>query len=77
MDNLACLEKLCICLCFIFCVIKDVSTYISEEQVLEENDPDLNEEEDIIMDAIRDEEWRDFAEEGDDKKNMHALRWEI
>ena len=45
--------------------------------MLEENDPDLNEEEDIIMDAIRDEEWRDFAEEGDDKKNMHALRWEI
>ena len=28
----------------------DMSTYIPEDQVLEERDPDLNEEEGIIMD---------------------------
>ena len=25
------------------------------------------------MDEIRDEHWRDVAEEGDNKKNIHAL----
>ena len=29
------------------------------------------------MDEIRDEHWRNVAEEGDDKKKMHDLRWEI
>ena len=37
------------CLCYVI----DISTYISEEQVSEERDLDLNEEEDIILDAIR------------------------
>ena len=43
----------------------------------EERDPDLNEEEDIILDEIREEHWRDVAEEGDDKKKIHELRWEV
>ena len=29
------------------------------------------------MGAIREEHWRDIAEEGEDKKNIHALRWEV
>ena len=43
----------------------------------EERDPDLNEEEDIIMDKIRDEHWRGGSEEGEDKKKIHALGWEF
>ena len=43
----------------------------------EERDPYLNEEEDIRLDAIREDHWRDVAEEGDDKKNIHALRLEV
>ena len=35
---------------YCLCYEMDVSTDISEDQVLEERDPDLNEEEDIIMD---------------------------
>ena len=42
----------------------------------EERDPDLNEEEDIILDEIREEHWRDVYEEVDDDKNIHALRCE-
>ena len=61
------------CLCYDI----DISTYMSEDQVLEEIDTDLNEEEDIIMDEIMDEHWRDVAGEGDDKKKIHALRWDI
>ena len=43
--------------------------------MLEERDPDLNEEEDIRMDAIMDKHWRDVSEEGDNKKKINALRW--
>ena len=43
----------------------------------EERDPDLNEEEDIRLDAIREYHWRDISEEGNDKKKIHALRWEV
>ena len=35
-----------------------------EEQVQEEGDLDLNEEEDIITEYIRDEHWSDVAEDG-------------
>ena len=42
----------------------------------EERDPDLNEEENIRLDhKIREEHWRDVAEEGGNKKKIHALRW--
>ena len=34
---------------------------MSEEQVSEERDPDLNEEDDTRMDDIREEHWRDVA----------------
>ena len=43
----------------------------------EDRDPDMNEKEDIILDEIREEHWRGVAEECDDKKNIHALRWEV
>ena len=62
---------------YCLCCEMDVYTDMSEDQVAEERDPDLNEEEDIRMDEIRDEHWRDVDEEGGDKKKMHALRWEI
>ena len=62
---------------YCLCYVKDISTDMLEDQVMEERDPDLNEEEDIIMGAIREEHWRDVSEEGDDKKKIHALRWEV
>ena len=43
----------------------------------EERDPDLNEEEDIIMDEIRENNWVGVAEECANKKNIHALIWEV
>ena len=51
--------------------------YLSEEQVSEERDPDLNGEEDIRMDEIRENPCRDVAEEGDNKNKIHALRWDF
>ena len=29
------------------------------------------------MDEIRDKNWRDFAEEGDNKRNIHTLWYEV
>ena len=60
---------------YCLCYVKDISTDMSEDQVVEERDPDLNEEEDIRLDEIREEHWRDVAEEGDNKKKIYALRW--
>ena len=37
----------------------DTYTYMSEDLVSEERDPDLNEEEDIRMDEIKGDRWRD------------------
>ena len=48
-----------------------------EEQVLEQKDPDLNEEEDIIREDNREEQCRDVAEDGDDKSKIHSLRWYV
>ena len=45
--------------------------------MLEERCPDLNEEEDIIMEENREEHWRGVAQYGEDKSNIHALRWYI
>ena len=59
------------------CYVKDMSTDLSEEKVLEDRDMDLSKEEDIIMDGTRNEHWRGVAEDGDDKKNIHDLRWEV
>ena len=55
----------------------DISTYMLEDQVSEERYPEMNEEEDIRMNGIRNKHWRDVADEGDNKNNMHSLRWEI
>ena len=44
---------------------------------MEEGDPDLNEMEDIRFDEIREDRWRDLAEEKNDKKKIHALRWNV
>ena len=53
LDNLACLENVCIFFFYCLCYVKDVYTYMSEDQVSEERDMDLNEEEDIRLGAIR------------------------
>ena len=60
---------------YCLCYYTDISKDMSEDQVEEERYPDLNEKEDIILDEIREDDWRDVAEEGDDKKNIRALRW--
>ena len=45
--------------------------------MLEERYLDLNEEDDIRLDAIREKHWRDVSEEVDNTKKMHVLIWEI
>ena len=50
---------------------------MSEEQVLEERYPVLNEKEDIRMDDTREEHWRYVAEHGEDKNNICALGKEV
>ena len=59
---------------YFLCYEINIYTYMSEERVSEEIDPDLNEEEDIIMEDIREEHWRDVAGEGEYKKKSHSLR---
>ena len=41
----------------------------------EEKGPDLNEEEDIKTEDSREEHLRDVDEYGEDKSNIHALRF--
>ena len=43
----------------------------------EERYTDLNEEGDIRLDEIREKHWRDVAEQGDNKKKIRDLRWEV
>ena len=75
LDNLACLEEVCFCMCFIVWLILSRCQWIFlEEQVSEERYPDLNEEADIRMEDSRDENCRDVAEEGENNKKIHALR---
>ena len=47
---------------YFLCCDKYIYTDVSEDQVAEERYPDLNEEEDIRFDEIRQEHWRDVAE---------------
>ena len=61
------------CLCYDTNLITDYS----EEQVVEERDPDLNEMEDIRFDEIWEDHWRDLAEENNNKKKIHALRCNV
>ena len=62
---------------YCLCYDTDISTDISEEQVVQERDPDLNEMEDIRFDEIREDHWRDLAKENDDNKKIHALIWNV
>ena len=62
---------------YCLCYVKDISTDMSEEQVSEERDPDLNEDEDIRTEDSREEHWSDVDDEGEDKKKIHDLRWEV
>ena len=62
---------------YCLCYEMDISIYMSEDQVSEERDIYLNEEEDIILDAIREKYCGGIAEEGDNKKKIRALRWEV
>ena len=62
---------------YYLCYDKDRSIDMLEDQVTEERDPDLNEEEDIRLDAIREEHWRDFSDEGDNNNKIHVLRWQV
>ena len=55
----------------------DISIDVPEYQVLKDIYKDLNEEEDIRLDAMREYHWRYVAEEGDDKKKIHGLRWYV
>ena len=43
--------------------------------MVEERDPDLDDMDDIRFDEIWEDHWRDLAEESNDKKKIHALRW--
>ena len=60
---------------YCLCSVKEISTDMLEEQMLEEIDPDLNEDKDIIMEVIREKHWRDVAEDGEDKSKIHVMRW--
>ena len=48
-----------------------------EEQVEEERHLYLNEEEDRRMENSRKENWRDVAEDDEDKCKIHVLRWYV
>ena len=62
---------------YCFCYDTDISTDILEEQVVEEIDLNLNDMEDIRFDEIWEDHWRDIAEENNNKKKIHALRWNV
>ena len=42
---------------------------------MEEREPYLNDEEDIIMADSMEDHWRYVAEDGEDKSKIHSLRW--
>ena len=58
---------------YCLCYDTDISTDTSEEQVVEERYPDLNDMEDLRFDKIWEYHWRYLAEEKDDKKKIHVL----
>ena len=70
-------KVMCLSVFYCLCYEMDISTDISDDQVTKERYPDLNEEEDIRLDGIMEEHWRYIAEEGDNKKKIRALRWEL
>ena len=62
---------------YCLCYVKEISTDMSEDKVLEDRDTDLNDEEDTLMEDIREEHWRDVDDDGEDKKNINDLRWDV
>ena len=62
MENLACLSRVFYCLCY----DTNLTTDYSEERVVEEKDPDLDDMDDIRFDKIWEDHWRDLAEEIND-----------
>ena len=62
---------------YCLCYDTDIYTYMSDKKGAEQIYPDLNEEEDIRLDEIREEHSRNVAEEGDEKKEIHDLRWDV
>ena len=48
-------------LIYCLCYVKETSTDMLEGKVSEERYPDLNEEEDIIVEDSREDHWRDVA----------------
>ena len=60
---------------YFLCCDTDITTNYSEEQVVEERYPDLNEMEDIRFDKIQENHWRYLVDESNDKNKIHALRW--
>ena len=59
---------------YCLCCDTNLTTDYLEEQVAEERDPDLDEMDDIRFDEIQEDDWRDLAEESNNKKKIHALR---
>ena len=53
--------------------VNNISTDMLEKQVSYKRDPDLNEEDDIRMEEIREDHWRDVSEYYDYKRKIHAL----
>ena len=49
MNEIECLKKVCICLFFIIMFLKERSMDILEKQEMEEREPELEVEEDIII----------------------------
>ena len=47
---------------YFLCYDTGISTDMLEDQVEEERDPGLNEKEDIRLDEIREDHWRDITE---------------
>ena len=62
---------------YCLCYIKERSTDVLKEHVLEEKDADLNDEEDIKIEYSRGNHWRDVAEDSDGKSKIHALGWYV
>ena len=60
---------------YFLCYEIDISTDVLEDQVSEEIDTELNEEEGIRMEDIREEHWMDVDEEGYNKNKTHSMRW--
>ena len=45
--------------------------------MLDKRDPELNDNEDIIMEVNREEHWRYVADNGEDNSKIRALRWDV